>query len=118
MSTLRGWREEDATVTEHFYHSELGHWGDVPKQAPGWLCKEVIEHHLKSPSMLCILTWQDWTAMDEELRNPNVDSERINIPANPRHYWRWRMHITLERLMKQTEFNEEIIRMIDESGRY
>ena len=118
MSTLRGWWEEDATVTEHFYHSELGHWGDVPKQAPGWLCKEVIEHHLKSPSMLCILTWQDWTAMDEELRNPNVDSERINIPANPRHYWRWRMHITLERLMKQTEFNEEIIRMIDESGRY
>ena len=118
MSTLRGWWEEDATVTEHFYHSELGHWGDVPKQAPGWLCKEVIEHHLKSPSMLCILTWQDWTAMDEELRNPNVDSERINVPANPRHYWRWRMHITLERLMKQTEFNEEIIRMIDESGRY
>ena len=55
--------------------------------------------------------------MDEELRNPNVNGERINIPANPHHYWRWRMHITLERLMKQTEFNEEIIRMIDESGR-
>lgn len=117
MSTFRGWWEEDATVTEHFYHHELGHWGDVPKQAPGWLCKDVIERHLASPSMLCILTWQDWTSMDETLRNPDVESERINVPANPRHYWRWRMHFTLERLMKQTEFNEEIIRMIDASGR-
>ena len=117
MSTLRGWWEEDAGLSADFYHYELGHWGDIPKQAPGWLCKEVVAQHLNSPSLLCILTWQDWTSIDEQLRNQNIDSERINIPANPRHYWRWRMHITLEKLMARTEFNETISMMIEESGR-
>ena len=67
--------------------------------------------------MLCILTWQDWTSMDETLRNPNIDAERINIPANPRHYWRWRMHITLEKLTGLSEFNQHIRQMIEESER-
>ena len=67
--------------------------------------------------MLCILTWQDWTSMNEAIRNPNIDAERINIPANPRHYWRWRMHITLEELMSLTEFNQHIRQMIEESER-
>ena len=67
--------------------------------------------------MLCILTWQDWTSMDGALRNPDINIERINVPADPRHYWRWRMHITLEELMKQDEFNEYIRSMIEESGR-
>lgn len=117
MSTFRGWWEEDKEKTERFYHQELGHWGEVPEHAPAWLCEEVIRQHLESPSMLCILTWQDWTSMDDTLRNPNIDTERINIPANPRHYWRWRMHITLEELMKQNEFNDNIRSMIEESGR-
>lgn len=67
--------------------------------------------------MLCILTWQDWTSMNEAIRNPNIDAERINVPANPRHYWRWRMHITLEELMNLTEFNQHIRQMIEESER-
>ena len=117
MSTFRGWWEEDRSVTESFYYRELGHWGDLPEHAPGWLCEEVVRRHLYSPSMLCILTWQDWTAMDESLRNPDIEIERINVPANPKHYWRWRMHITLEELMKQDAFNEKIRNMIAESGR-
>ena len=117
MSTFRGWWEEDKELTERFYHQELGHWGNVPEHAPEWLCEEVIRQHLESPSMLCILTWQDWTSMDSTLRNPDINIERINVPADPRHYWRWRMHITLEELMKQDEFNEYIRSMIEESGR-
>lgn len=117
MSTLRGWWEEDRNVTEAFFYRELGHWGELPEHAPGWLCEEVIRRHLCSPSMLCILTWQDWTSMDESLRNPNVEIERINVPANPKHYWRWRMHLTLEELMKQDAFNEKVRTMIAGSGR-
>ena len=67
--------------------------------------------------MLCILAWQDWTSMDETLRNPDINAERINIPANPRHYWRWRMHITLEKLMSLTDFNQHIRQKIVDSGR-
>lgn len=117
MSTLRGYWKENKEVTERYYHYELGHWGDVPEDAPGWLCKDIISRHLHSPSLLCIITWQDWTSMDESLRNPDIDIERINVPANPRHYWRWRMHVTLEELMKNDEFNEEIRTMIADSDR-
>ena len=117
MSTFRGWWEEDRDVAARFFYHELGHWGDLPEHAPGWLCEDVVRRHLYSPSMLCILTWQDWLSMDEGLRNPDVAIERINVPANPRHYWRWRMHLTLENLMKQDAFNDKVRRMIDESGR-
>ena len=117
MSTFRGWWEEDRDVSARFFYHELGHWGELPEHAPGWLCEDVVRRHLYSPSMLCILTWQDWLSMDEQLRNPDVAIERINVPANPKHYWRWRMHLTLEDLMKQDDFNGKVRRMIDESGR-
>lgn len=117
MPTLRGWWEEDAALTERFYHNELHHWGEVPKHAPGWLCKEIIEQHLQSPSMLCVLAWQDWTSIDESLRNPDVQAERINVPANPHNYWQWRMHITLEELMQADELNDAIRQMIQSSDR-
>ena len=117
MSTFRGWWEEDPQLTDDFFHNELHRSGDVPVQASGELCKQVVEQHLFSPSLLCILTWQDWTSINEKLRNPDIESERINVPANPRHYWRWRMHMTLEELMKEDAFNEEIRTMINQSGR-
>ncbi len=117
MSTFRGWWEEDRTLSARFFYNELRHWGDLPEKAPGWLCEDVVRRHLHSPSILCILTWQDWTSMDEALRNPDVAMERINVPANPHHYWRWRMHITLEELMKQYGFNAKIRAMVTESGR-
>lgn len=117
MSTFRGWWEENSEVSAHFYYNELHHEGGLPKEAPEWLCREVVEQHLYSPSLLCILTWQDWTSIDASLRNPDVEAERINIPANPRHYWRWRMHVTIEELMGRIEFNEQVAQLIDAAGR-
>ena len=118
MSTLRGWWKEDAKATERFYHDILGHTSPVPEDITEELCEEVISQHLQSPSLLCILSWQDWTSIDGNVRNPDIEGERINIPANPRHYWRWRMHIPLEDLLEMTEFNEKIKRLIDDNGRY
>ena len=48
---------------------------------------------------------------------PNAQEERINVPANPRHYWRWRMHLTLEQLMKAESLNEKIKELIAQNGR-
>ena len=50
--------------------------------------------------MLCILTVQDWLAVDESIRLADANAERINIPSNPRHYWRYRMHMCIEDLME------------------
>ena len=116
-STLRGWWEEDLEVSSRFYYNELGHWGDLPHVAPGWLIEDIIRRHLNSPSMLCILPWQDWVGMDEGLRYPDVNFERINVPANPKNYWRWRMHISLQQLAGERDFNGKLAKMIEDSGR-
>lgn len=115
--TFRGWWEEQHESAQHYYNSVLHLLGTAPQEAPSWLCERVIRQHLASPSCLCILTLQDWLAMDDRLRNPDAKSERINIPANPRHYWRWRMHLTIEELIQSTEFTFHIAALTDESKR-
>lgn len=117
MSTLRGWWREDREVTQQFYNSVLCYKGEAPAEASGNICEQVVREHLQSPSMLCILALQDWFSIDEKLRLPDPDSERINVPANPRHYWRYRMHLTLEELMKKDELNYQITQMIHSSNR-
>ncbi len=117
MSTLRGWWKESPSQIQRFYNKELKHHGEAPSEASGAICEEVIRQHLLSNSMLSILAFQDWLSMEESLRYPDIDTERINIPACPRHYWRYRMHIPLEELLQADSLNERIRRLIDENGR-
>ncbi len=112
MSTLRQWWDEDEQRTQEYFSTMLYRSSTAPHPLPGWLAKEIVSRHLTSPSMLCLLSLQDWLSISERLRLADKDAERINIPANPRHYWRYRMHITLEQLMQEDEFNEEIRTMI------
>jgi 4-alpha-glucanotransferase len=81
MSTLRGWWEEDYLQTQRYYNTMLGHYGTAPTVATPELCEEVVRNHLKSNSILCILSLQDWLSIDGKWRNPNVQEERINVPA-------------------------------------
>lgn len=118
MPTLRGWWEEDRDRTQHYYNEMLQKDGDAPVVIPGWLCEEVVARHLYSPSMLCLISWQDWMSIDEDLRYPDVDFERINVPANPRNYWHYRMHLTLERLMECSGLNDKIRMLIAHSERH
>ena len=117
MSPLRLWWEEDKKLTQQFYNEVLGLDGVAPQKASGAICQQVLKQHLQSPSLLCLLAFQDWTSMDEALRNPTPEKERINIPANPRHYWRYRMHVTVESLMMNSAFNKRLKSMIEESNR-
>ncbi len=117
MNPLRAWWEEDRGVTQRFYNYVLGAWGEAPYFCEPWICEQVVAMHLKSPAMLTILPWQDWVAMDGTLRRENPNEERINVPANSRHYWRYRMHLTLEELLAADELNKMIRHKIAESGR-
>ena len=117
MSTLRGWWEEDYQQTQRYYNTMLGHYGTAPAIATPELCEEIVRNHLNSNSILCILSFQDWLSIDKKLRNPNVQEERINVPSNPRNYWRYRMHITLEQLMKAQALNDKIRELIKYTGR-
>ena len=118
MPTLRQWWDEDYERTQDYYGaSTLHRSGEAPHPLPGWLAKDIVSRHLTSPSMLCLLSLQDWLSIDEKLRLPDANAERINIPANPRHYWRYRMHLTIEQLMAADELNNEISTLIIQSGR-
>ena len=117
MPTLRQWRDEDWEQTQEYYNGPLRRGGAAPHPLPGWLAKDIVSRQLTSPSMLCLLSLQDWLSIDEKLRLPDQNAERINIPAIPRYYWRYRMHLTIEQLLKENEFNETIKTLITQSGR-
>lgn len=117
MATLRQWWDEDASRTQDYFNSMLYHEGNAPHPLPGWLARDVVSRQLASPSMLCVLSIQDWLAMDERIRLDDADAERINIPANPHHYWRYRMHINIENLMADKSFTENIRNLIVQNGR-
>ncbi|MBO7067282.1 MAG: 4-alpha-glucanotransferase [Bacteroidaceae bacterium] len=117
MPTLRGWWKEDYQRAQRYYNQVLQHQGFAPEQISGALCEEVVERHLASPSMLCLISLQDWLSIDESIRFADCDAERINIPANPKHYWGYRMHLTIEELVANTGLSSHIRNLITNSGR-
>lgn len=117
MPTLRQWWDENYDNSQDYYNNVMYYGGPAPHPLPGWLAKDIIWKQLTCPSMLCILSLQDWLSIDEKLRLSDPDGERINIPAIAHHYWRYRMHITIEQLMSEKVYNDKIKEMIIHSGR-
>ena len=77
----------------------------------------MLNEFLESPSMLAIFPLQDWVALDAGLRRPDRDAERSNQPADPHHYWRYRVHFDLERLREPSELNVTVAGLIKDAGR-
>jgi 4-alpha-glucanotransferase len=105
MSPIRAWWTENRAVTQRYYNEQLHREGDAPEECNRELCREIIYNHLQSSAMWVILPWQDWLSLDGRLRNPDAVAERINIPANPEHYWNYRMHLSLDELLAEEGFN-------------
>lgn len=117
MSPVRLWWSESREQAQHYYNHILHLEGEAPQQASAELCRAIIERNLAAPSMLAILPLQDWLSISDTMRAAEPASERINIPANPRHYWRYRMHLTLESLIGASELNAKIREIVGRSGR-
>ena len=117
MSGIRGWWEEDPALIQHYYNELLHQRGKAPVDCEAWICENIVRQHLDSPAMLTILPLQDWMAIDEHLRYADFHAERINVPANPLNYWRYRMHLTLEELLEAEDFNRQVSRLVAQSGR-
>jgi 4-alpha-glucanotransferase len=117
MSTIRGWWEEDREKTQQFFNEELGILGGAPWFCEAWINKLIVQQHTHSPAMWSIFQLQDLMGIDESLRRVDPNQERINVPAIPNYYWRYRMHITLEQLQKEESFNNNIREMLEWGGR-
>jgi 4-alpha-glucanotransferase len=117
MSTIRGWWEEDPERIQQFYNHELGQWGEAPAYCEAWINQAIVLQHLYSPAMWSVFQLQDLVGISAALRREDPHQERINIPANPKHYWRYRMHLSMEELMKEVSFTNELKGYIEASGR-
>lgn len=117
MAPLRLWWEESPERAQRYYITMLQKEGRAPQQLPAHLAEEIIARHLYCPSMFCLLSLQDWLAMDGTLRGKDVRAERINVPSDPYNRWQWRMHLTIEELLAATRYNNKVKTMITRSRR-
>ncbi|MCR4853956.1 MAG: 4-alpha-glucanotransferase [Prevotella sp.] len=117
MSPMRLWWEENAGRTQRYYATMLQKEGRAPKQLPSRVAEEIVARHLYCPSMLCLLSIQDWLAMDNLLRSKDVYAERINSPYDSYNQWKYRMNVTIEELLDAKQFNMKLRTMIERSKR-
>lgn len=117
MNPIRAWWKENRGKTQRYYNYALKREGIAPMECFSDIAEQIIRNNLRSSSMLSIIPLQDWFAVDDKIKRPDAEAERINIPANPDNYWCYRMHITIESLLGADKFNAKIKNMITESGR-
>jgi 4-alpha-glucanotransferase len=117
MSPLRSWWKEDWEKTQRYYNNVLLYCGEAPGECTSGIAHQILKNHLNASSMLAIFPLQDWFALDDTVKRKDDASERINVPADPMHYWRYRMHVTIEDLLNADKLNKKIIALIKESGR-
>jgi len=117
MPPIRAWWSENKDLRQGYYNEVLWKSGAAPEDCTTEICHQIINEHVKSPAMLVILPLQDWLSMDAGLRNEDAEAERINIPATPQHYWRYRMHLNIEDLIESDSFNTRIRDMLTNARR-
>lgn len=116
-STLRQWWHEDREMTQKYFYQQLRQCGTAPWDLEPELAEMILLQHLNSNAMLAIFPLQDFLATDENLLNPDLNLERINNPAVFPNYWRYRMHLNLEQLLNEKDFNEKIAQWVINSNR-
>ena len=95
MPTLRGWLTEDRVRSRQFLDSL-----DIDdRKVTAKTLKKILEKHMDSPSKWNIYPLQDLLDTDEKNWSPDPADDQINVPANPKNKWCWRMKVSLEELL-------------------
>ncbi|PWA90321.1 disproportionating enzyme 2 [Artemisia annua] len=116
-STLRAWWEEDEDRRRSFFKTMVGSDSLPPKECIPEIARFVLRQHVEAPSMWAIFPLQDLLALKEEYTTRPAAEETINDPTNPKHYWRFRVHVTIESLLKDKELTTEIKGLVRSSAR-
>jgi 4-alpha-glucanotransferase len=113
MSPIRLWWEESKKdQIQRFYNQELGLEGNPPDACDAFISDKIIRQMLSWPSMWAVFPIQDLLGLSDDLKRDDPFEERINIPGNPNHYWRYRMHVGMESLLKETAFNTMLKKLL------
>lgn len=116
-STMRAWWEEDEERRRRFFKTVVGSDELPPSQCVPEVAEFIIQQHVEAPSMWAIFPLQDLLALKKEYTTRPAAEETINDPTNPKHYWRYRVHVTLESLLKDKELKTTIRELVHCSGR-
>ncbi|XP_065853062.1 4-alpha-glucanotransferase DPE2 [Euphorbia lathyris] len=116
-STLRAWWEEDEERRCKFFKTVVGSDIVPSSKCTPDIARFFIRQHVEAPSMWAIFPLQDLLALKEEYMTRPATEETINDPTNPKHYWRYRVHVTLEGLMKDKELKTILRGLVSGSGR-
>ncbi|XP_078442924.1 disproportionating enzyme 2 [Wolffia australiana] len=116
-SPMRAWWEEDKERRQRFYINIVGSTKSPPTNCIPELACFILQQHFDSPSMWAIFPIQDLLALKKEYTTRPAAEETINDPTNPKHYWRYRVHVTLESLMKDKDLKAAIKDLVTGGGR-
>ncbi|GJP48467.1 hypothetical protein CLOM_g7745, partial [Closterium sp. NIES-68] len=116
-STLRAWWEEEPERRHKFFRSVLGFSSPAPDRCTPDVARAIIQQHCDAPSVWAIFPLQDLMALREEYLTRPANDETINDPTNPRHYWRFRVHVRMEDLVADAALITTLQHMLLASGR-
>lgn len=116
-STMRAWWEEDEGRRSRYFRNVLGFSEPPPANCDPRVSYTILQQHLDSPSVWAIFPFQDFLALREEYTSRPAKEETINNPTNPKHYWRFRLHVTLENILHDYDLLSTIREMNVSSGR-
>lgn len=116
-STMRAWWEEDEERRCRFYKTVVGSSDIPPARCVPDVAYFILRQHFDAPSMWAIFPLQDLLALKEEYTTRPAAEETINDPTNPKHYWRYRVHVTVETLLEDKELKGTIKDLVNSSGR-
>lgn len=116
-STLRAWWEEDEGRRARFFRDVLNFSDEPPTKCDATVVYAILQQHMEAPSMWAIFPLQDILALKEVYAQRPAKEESINDPTNPRHYWRFRVHVTLESLLDDIDLSSEVRELVESSGR-
>jgi 4-alpha-glucanotransferase len=123
---LRAWWEDDYGRAKRLWQrdfqrqvqvDEMTGEAEPPMECKPFVAKAIFSQHLQSPACLMVAPMQDFLALSSEYNKRPAAEERINDPTNSKHFWCYRMHVTLEELAQDESFCKLISDMVRTSGR-
>ena len=116
MPPMRKWWNMNEDVARRYNQTVLQR--DVfTKEATADVCCQIVQQHLASQSMLCLISFQDWTSISGGVRADNRVDEQINNPADCNQYWRYKTHLSIEDLENEKEFASLVRNLVHASSR-
>lgn len=92
--------------------------GEAPAACTAAVLEHIVQQHMDSPSLLAVFPLQDLLPLSPRLPDCPPERQQINDPTNPQHYWRYRLHVSLEDIAADADLRCLLADMLQAAQRY